>query len=174
MMALGKLAASGRPAQLIAQSIASKSHIGSLSLFSSASSLAAASKKPSQRTSDQFGRFILPTTILPSSSSPVVAENPIWRTALLQQLQKKKKEEINSLQCMLDSLRIARLPTNKPPTSTVVVPKQPMQEQQQQHTFQVMNRNARKPKRANHGKRPCSRIRRRYKFKKWANTSRRG
>eukprot|EP00580_Thalassiosira_gravida_P001918 CAMPEP_0201622206 /NCGR_PEP_ID=MMETSP0492-20130828/47288_1 /ASSEMBLY_ACC=CAM_ASM_000837 /TAXON_ID=420259 /ORGANISM="Thalassiosira gravida, Strain GMp14c1" /LENGTH=169 /DNA_ID=CAMNT_0048091789 /DNA_START=9 /DNA_END=518 /DNA_ORIENTATION=+ len=169
MMALGKLAASGRPAQLIAQSIASKSHIGSLSLFSSASSLATASKKPSQRPSDQFGRFILPTTILPSSSSPAVAENPVWRTALLQQLQKKKKEEVNSLQCMLDSLRIARLPTNKPPTTTVVVP-----EQQQQHTFQVMNRNARKPKRANHGKRPCSRIRRRYKFKKWANTSRRG
>jgi hypothetical protein len=37
-----------------------------------------------------------------------------------------------------------------------------------------MNRNARKAKRANHGKRPCSRDRRRWKTKKWANTSRRG
>jgi hypothetical protein len=53
-----------------------------------------------------------------------------------------------------------------------VLPQQ--QQQQQQRTFQVMNRNARKAKRANHGKRPCSRIRRRYKVKKWANTCRKG
>ena len=41
-------------------------------------------------------------------------------------------------------------------------------------TIRFMNRNARKAKRANHGKRPCSRIRRRYKTKKWANTCRKG
>ena len=85
-------------------------------------------------------------------------------------MQKKQKEDINGLERMLDTLRIARLPTTistPTPTSGVTNP-------QQQRTFQVMNRNARKAKRANHGKRPCSRIRRRYKVKKWANTSRKG
>lgn len=38
--------------------------------------------------------------------------------------------------------------------------------------FQMMNRNARKGKRANRGKRPCSRVRRRWKKRSWANTSR--
>ena len=67
-------------------------------------------------------------------------------------------------------LRIALLPVNS--STAVGVPLLP--QQQQQRTFQVMNRNARKAKRANHGKRPCSRIRRRYKVKKWANTCRKG
>mmetsp|Transcript_28541 Transcript_28541/g.60499 ORF Transcript_28541/g.60499 Transcript_28541/m.60499 type:complete len:175 (+) Transcript_28541:45-569(+) len=170
LMAFGKLTASNRSANMTIQSIASKPHLGFLSLFSTACPLVAASNKPS-RTGDHFGRFILPTTILPSSPVPSnpAPENLVWKSTL-QGLQKKKKEEVNYLQRMLDSLRIVQLPTSKP--TTMVVPHQPTP--QQQHTFQAMNRNARKPKRANHGKRPCSRIRRRYKFKKWANTSRRG
>ena len=169
MLAFGKLAAISRSAPVIVQSITTKSHLGSLSLLSTAPALVAASKTPS-RSSDHFTRFILPTTVVPSSPAPSnrVAENLVWRAAL-QNVQKKQKEEINNLQWMLDSLRIAQLPTNTP---TTVVPKLPTQ--QQQHTFQVMNRNARKPKRANHGKRPCSRVRRRFKVKKWQNTSRRG
>ncbi|KAL7534570.1 hypothetical protein ACHAXR_005964 [Thalassiosira sp. AJA248-18] len=170
MASFGMLTASSRrSAPLIAQSITSKSHLAPLSLFSTASSPAAATKKPSP-PGNNYGRFVLPTTMIPPSSP--TPNNAVWRTAL-QNLQKTQKEEMNNLQWIMDKLRIARLPTNNTPTSTttVVVPKQPSQ---QQHTFQVMNRNARKPKRANHGKRPCSRIRRRFKIKKWANTSRRG
>lgn len=171
-MALGKLAASSPWANILLQPIPFKSHCGPISLLSTASSLAAASKKPSH-PADQFDRFISPRTILTCSPAPSnpMAEKFVWRTAL-QDFQKKKNEEINNLQWILDSLRIAQLPTDKP--TTAVVPKKPTKHQLQQHTFQVMNRNARKPKRANHGKRPNSRIRRRYKFKKWANTSRRG
>jgi hypothetical protein len=70
------------------------------------------------------------------------------------------------------------------PSLTLTILQQPqpqLQQQQQQQqqqkkdiTVRFMNRNARKAKRANHGKRPCSRIRRRYKTKKWANTCRKG
>ena len=64
------------------------------------------------------------------------------------------------------------------PTLTMLQQSQPQLQQQQQQkkdiTVRYMNRNARKAKRANHGKRPCSRIRRRYKTKKWANTCRKG
>jgi len=164
MASFGKLATSRRLAPMMVQSTASGSNLGSLSLFSTAAApapTAASKKSPPPR--NYFGRVIAPTTILPPSPSPR-QQNPAWRMAL-QDLQKKQNEEANELQRMLDSLRIARMPPN-----TTIVPKQP----QQQHTFQVMNRNARKPKRANHGKRPCSRIRRKYKIKKWANTRRKG
>jgi hypothetical protein len=77
---------------------------------------------------------------------------------------KKKREEINNLQWLMDKMKIATLPSPVPSEG----------QSTSQHTFQVMNRNARKAKRANHGKRPCSRDRRRWKTKKWANTSRRG
>jgi hypothetical protein len=76
---------------------------------------------------------------------------------------KRKQSEINNLQWLMDKMKIAQLPTTTVPSQSG-----------DQHTFQVMNRNARKAKRANHGKRPCSRDRRRWKTKKWANTSRRG
>lgn len=33
------------------------------------------------------------------------------------------------------------------------------------HGFQVLNRNARKPRKANHGKRPCSSVQRKYRTK---------
>ncbi len=105
---------------------------------------------------------------LPSPSSLVQqssVEGQLWRTAL-QDIQKKQQDEINNLQWLKDSLRAAQM---TPPTTTVTT-----SPAQIQNTFQIMNRNARKPKRANHGKRPCSRIRRRWKKRSWANTSRRG
>lgn len=108
--------------------------------------------------------------MLPSPSSLVQqssVEGQLWRTAL-QDMKKKQQDEINNLQWLKDSLRAAQM---TPPTTTVTTTTSPARIQ---NTFQVMNRNARKPKRANHGKRPCSRIRRRWKTKSWANTSRRG
>ena len=126
----------------------------------------------------QLGQF-LPTSVLPKTNNHIntnTAESLILRTAI-QDINKEKKN-INSLEKMLETLRIAHLvPTTNSTKSTspqVVLPIKHQPEEQQQHTFQAMNRNARKAKRANHGKRPCSRIRRRYKVKKWANTSRRG
>lgn len=114
------------------------------------------------------------------------AESQVMRTAM-QELQ-RQKNEIVELERMLDTFRIASLPARGqaprrraqhevlraatlPGTGTGNTASS-TQNQGMQHTFQVMNRNARKAKRANHGKRPCSRIRRRYKVKKWANTSR--
>eukprot|EP00984_Skeletonema_dohrnii_P026869 scaffold16271_cov118-Skeletonema_dohrnii-CCMP3373.AAC.5 len=104
--------------------------------------------------------------VLPSPSSLVQqssVESQLWRTAL-QDIKKKQQDEINNLQWLKDSLRAAQM---MPPTTTVTT-------SPAQNTFQIMNRNARKPKRANHGKRPCSRVRRRWKTRSWANTSRRG
>ena len=174
-MAFRMLAARGSRSAATTYLQSSRSqHIGSISLFSSsaAADFSAASKQQSP-LSNQYGRFISPTTILPPSQTPSnrrVSENLVWRTALLQDMQKKQKEDINVLERMLDTLRIARLPT----TISTPTPTSGVSNPQQQRTFQVMNRNARKAKRANHGKRPCSRIRRRYKVKKWANTSRKG
>ena len=180
MASFGMLTVSIRSSPSIARSIAPKSRIiGSISPFSAA----------------------------PAPPPAAVAERLVWKLAL-DYYRKEQKEGINNLQWMLDSLRIARMPSNTP--TTVNVPTEPRQQQQkgesndlqwmknplriallpidsstavgvpvlpqqqQQRTFQVMNRNARKAKRANHGKRPCSRIRRRYKVKKWANTCRKG
>ena len=115
------------------------------------------------------------------------AESQVMRTAM-QELQ-RQKNEIVKLERMLDTFRIASLPARgqaprrraqhellRAATLPTTLPgnntASSTQNQGMQHTFQVMNRNARKAKRANHGKRPCSRIRRRYKVKKWANTSR--
>ena len=155
------------------QSIVSKSSIGSISLLSSKAAPIAISSK--RGYGHQLGRFF-PTSILPQTNKHVNnTESLILRTAI-QDLNKEKKN-INSLEKMLESLRIARvLPTTstKSTSSQVVLPTKQQPDEQQQHTFQAMNRNARKAKRANRGKRPCSRIRRRYKVKKWANTSRRG
>ena len=107
--------------------------------------------------------------ILPSPSSLVQqssVESQLWRAAL-QDIKKKQKDEINNLQWLKDSLRAAQM--TPPKTSVTTSPAHNIQ-----NTFQIMNRNARKPKRANHGKRPCSRVRRRWKTRSWANTSRRG
>ena len=60
------------------------------------------------------------------------------------------------------------------PSLLTIVRQQQQLLRQKDITIRYMNRNARKAKRANHGKRPCSRIRRRYKTKKWANTCRKG
>ena len=175
---IGTLAAR-RSAPKLGQSITLKHpvtlNIGSLSHFSTAPRLAVATKKPSP--ANQYDRFVFPTSLPPTNRTlnPCV-ESLLWSVAL-SALEKKQKREINSLQNSLDSLRIAQMPTtNAVPNNPnqVTSPKQPQQRQQQQRTFQVMNRNARKAKRANHGKRPCSRVRRRWKVKKWANTSRRG
>lgn len=159
----------------------------SLGYFSTAALPASASKKLPTPGNNNYSRFLPPTTMVPPLPSPppfppnhrrinetssIDAETTNLVMAL-QNLQKKEETGINKLQWMLDSLRIARIL----PTSTTVLPVQPQrstQQQQQHRTFQIMNRNARKAKRANHGKRPCSRIRRRYKVKAWANTSRKG
>lgn len=93
-------------------------------------------------------------------------EGKLWRTAL-ENIQRKQKDEINNLQWLKDSLRVAQMTPLTKSTATT-------NPEQSQHTFQIMNRNARKAKRANHGKRPCSRDRRRWKTRSWANTSRRG
>ena len=157
------------------QSIVSKSSIGSISLLSSVAAPTAISKRVDDH---QLGQFLPTAILLPQTYNHNVnnTESLVLRTAI-QDLNKEEKN-INSLEKMLESLRIARvLPTTSTKsTSPVGLPKPTKQQpdEQQQHTFQAMNRNARKAKRANHGKRPCSRIRRRYKVKKWANTSRRG
>jgi len=211
MASFGMLTVSIRSAPSIARSIAPKSRIGSISPISAAPGPPAAASKKSTPPDDRYGRFTSPTTLLPAPNNrgSAVTERLIWKSAL-DHFRKEQKEDINNLQWMLDSLRIARMPSNTP--TTVGVPKEPrqqqqkgesndlkwmkdplcinllpidsstaagvpvlpQQQQQQQRTFQVMNRNARKAKRANHGKRPCSRIRRRYKVKKWANTCRKG
>ena len=212
MASFGMLTVSIRSSPSIARSIASKSRIiGSISPFSAVPAPPpAAASKISPPPDDRYGRFTSPSTLLPASDNrggSAVAERLVWKSAL-DYYRKEQKEGINNLQWMLDSLRIARMPSNTP--TTVGVPAEPRQQQQQkgesndlqwmknplriallpidsstavgvpvlpqqqQRTFQVMNRNARKAKRANHGKRPCSRIRRRYKVKKWANTCRKG
>ncbi len=206
MASFRMLTASIRSAPPIARSIAPKSSVGYISLISTA---ATAASKKSPPPDDRYGRFTSPTTLLPSHNNRGggAAERLVWKTAL-EYIRKENNEDINNLQCMLESLRIARMPSNTPTTVGVIDPprqehqkgesndvqwsKQPLciallpsntskdlglpaqPQQQQRRTFQVMNRNARKPKRANHGKRPCSRIRRRYKVKKWANTCRKG
>jgi hypothetical protein len=202
MASFGMLTVSIRSAPPIARSIAPKSSIGSISPFSTVSAApVAAFKKSTTTLDDRYGRFTSQTTLLtaPGNRGSGVADWLAWKSAL-GNFRKEQKEDINNLQMMLDSLRIARMPSNSP--TTLGVPKQPPQQHQKgdpndlqwlkdplriallpsnvstavgsPRTFQVMNRNARKPKRANHGKRPCSRIRRRYKVKKWANTCRKG
>lgn len=101
--------------------------------------------------------------VLPQHNS---VEGKLWRTAL-ENIQRKQKDEINNLQWLKDSLRVAQMTPLTKSTATT-------NPEQSEHTFQIMNRNARKAKRANHGKRPCSRDRRRWKTRSWANTSRRG
>ena len=133
--------------------------VGGVAFFSASPS--AALNRPS--LINQYQRFNLPTTLLPKilpNKSPTI-ERAILKTAL--QDLKKKQVEINNLQWLKDQMKTAMMPSSAPTTDLA-----------SQHTFQVMNRNARKAKRANHGKRPCSRDRRRWKIKKWANTSRRG
>ena len=147
-------------------------HVGITSLFSSH---AAASKKILTPI-HQYQRFNSPTRLLPTSPYPsnnnnIISpvNNTVYKIALLQNVQKKRVEEINNLQWIMDKMKIATLPS---PTTTTTTPAAPPTTTQR--TFQAMNRNARKAKKANHGKRPCSRDRRRWKIKKWANTSRRG
>lgn len=117
----------------------------------------AAAPSPTQNKVAVF----LPSSLVQQSS----AEGQLWRTAL-EDIKKKQQDEINNLQWLKDSLRAAQM---TPSTTTVTTTPA-----HTQNTFQIMNRNARKPKRANHGKRPCSRVRRRWKTRSWANTSRRG
>lgn len=118
---------------------------------------------------------MLSRSICVASAAPLPVENKqqhnsvegkLWRTAL-ENIQRKQKDEINNLQWLKDSLRVAQMTPLTKSTATT-------NPEQSQHTFQIMNRNARKAKRANHGKRPCSRDRRRWKTRSWANTSRRG
>ena len=117
-------------------------------------------RKPSPIS--HYRPLIFPTKLVPTPiSNKKIVENRILKTAF--QYLKKKQDEMNNLQWLMDKMKIATLPSTAPNTGSIT-----------QHTFQVMNRNARKAKRANHGKRPCSRDRRRWKIKKWANTSRRG
>lgn len=189
MASFGKLAAACcRSAPSTTRSLAATtSH--TIGFFSTAAAApTAASKKQPTTPGNNYTRYLPPTTLVPPTPLPtLLPPTPTHRRVInsidtetnnhlviaLQNLQKKEKTEINKLQWMLDALRIAHiLPPSSTGTSQLV---RPVQQQQQQHrTFQVMNRNARKAKRANHGKRPCSRVRRRYKVKAWANTSRKG
>ena len=195
MVCTGKLAAFCRSAPSAARS---------LGIFSTAAIPLAASRTLPTPARDNYTRFLPPMTILPPTPLPLLP-SPIHRrindtsidaetsnlVIALKDLYKEEHAEINKLQWMLESLRIARFPspsrTNSPVEGQVLpvpivptnFPRQQQSQQQQQQqkqlrTFQAMNRNARKAKRANHGKRPCSRIRRRYKVKAWANTSRKG
>lgn len=194
MVPFGKLAVCCRPAPSIARA---------LSFFSSVALPAAVLKTPPIPSGDNYTRFLPPTTMVPphlpltpAPSHRRINDNSIDAEGknlvmALQNLKRNEEAEINKLQWTMDSLRIARfLPLSKNTSSSVglvrpddIVPtylprqqqsQQPQEQKPQHRTFQVMNRNARKAKRANHGKRPCSRIRRRYKVKAWANTSRKG
>ncbi len=116
---------------------------------------------PSPAENKHFAALTLPSSLVQQSS----VESLLWRTAV-EDIKKKQRDEISNLQWLKDSLRAAQM---TPSTTTATT-----SPAQTQNTFQIMNRNARKPKRANHGKRPCSRVRRRWKTRSWANTSRRG
>ncbi|KAL7479490.1 hypothetical protein ACHAW6_005218 [Cyclotella cf. meneghiniana] len=155
-----------RPQRLlhISSQTALPRYVASLSRFSSAPN--AASIKPSPIS--HFKPVVLPTKLLPIPlcNTPVLDSNSVLKIAL--QDLKRKQKDIDNLHWLLERMKIGRMPTN-----TVSLPESTSQATQQR-TFQVMNRNARKAKRANHGKRPCSRDRRRWKTKKWANTSRKG
>ena len=158
MSLFGKLVARSRQsasATLLKECFISRSssYLGSVSFFSSAAPI----------KSEEYKQIIYGVPPSSTFNRQPTTENLTWRTALLQH----QKNDINYLENMLDSLRIARIPPPPPLNNTTSTPQQQQQQQQQQHTFQVMNRNARKAKRANHGKRPCSRVRRRFKVKKW-------
>lgn len=124
------------------------------------------------RPLQQHNITMLSRSFCVTSAAPSPVENKrsvegkLWRTSL-ENIQRKQKDEINNLQWLKDSLRVAQMTPLKKSTATT-------NPEQSEHTFQIMNRNARKAKRANHGKRPCSRDRRRWKTRSWANTSRRG
>mmetsp|Transcript_12976 Transcript_12976/g.27302 ORF Transcript_12976/g.27302 Transcript_12976/m.27302 type:complete len:163 (+) Transcript_12976:43-531(+) len=140
-------------------------HIGSLSLLSSLATKAA--EVTNSSIIDSYGRCNLPVTVLsfsPYANAPQtrVAHGKVYDISLVD-ITRKENNEINELQRLIDSLQISQFPS---PSF--------FRANTQQRTFQVMNRNGRKAKRANRGKRPCSRVRRHWKTKNWANTSRRG
>lgn len=65
----------------------------------------------------------------------------------------------------VDVATTTTVPPSIPTVGNVNIPSVPV-------GYQVMNRNARKPKKANHGARPCSRISRRAKRSKYGNPRR--
>ncbi len=139
-----------------------KSHIGRLSLLSSIANKAAAGTNSS--TTDHYGRCNLPATMLRYINAPLtrIAHGQPFNIPLVD-ITRRENDETDELKRLLYSLQMAQL-------SSPFISRANMQ----QHMFQVMNRNGRKAKRANRGKRPCSRVRRHWKTKNWANTSRRG
>uniref|UniRef100_A0A7S0APT0 Uncharacterized protein n=1 Tax=Minutocellus polymorphus TaxID=265543 RepID=A0A7S0APT0_9STRA len=81
----------------------------------------------------------------------------------------KKSEDAIALIRKLEALRLVNVggvhDTSRPTGAESV--------EIQTEGYSAMNRNNRKPKKANHGARPCSRYSRRSKKRKWGNPSRR-
>lgn len=82
----------------------------------------------------------------------------------LQTIQRQKQEVTDVITSIQTNLRALQLQSVSPKTAQV----------EKSIGYQVMNRNARPPKRANKGARPCSRVARRRKRKQWGNPRRRG
>ena len=76
----------------------------------------------------------------------------------------KKTEDAIALIRKLEALRLVNV-GGVPATSTE-------SSDTSKEEYSAMNRNNRKPKRANHGARPCSRYSRRAKKRKWGNPRR--
>ena len=134
----------------------------------------------------------VPGNITPSSS--VLSTTASWKESIYQNEYKKVQEQQTHVNQLITSIK------NNLVVADIVVDQQQQQQQSQTHTqsmyntnkvigqiteksggfnypmigvgYQALNRNARKPRRANHGKRPCSRIARRAKRSKNGNSRR--
>lgn len=78
---------------------------------------------------------------------------------------RKKSEDAVALIRKLEALRLVNVGGGVPTTSTE-------SGEVSTEEYSAMNRNNRKPKKANHGARPCSRYSRRSKKRKWGNPRR--
>ena len=78
---------------------------------------------------------------------------------------RKKSEDAVALIRKLEALRLVNVGGGVPTTSTD-------SGEVSTEEYSAMNRNNRKPKKANHGARPCSRYSRRSKKRKWGNPRR--
>ena len=79
---------------------------------------------------------------------------------------RKKSEDAIALIRKLEALRLVNVGGGGVPTTSTESGEVSTEE------YSAMNRNNRKPKKANHGARPCSRYSRRSKKRKWGNPRR--
>ncbi len=99
------------------------------------------------------------------------------QVALLQEMKRVSQEQkrVDDLISTIQSLKVGSVPSPPVPNNNQINRTDSdsgssiVQLPDMIGEFQVMNRNARRPKRANHGKRPVSRIKRREKRRKWGN-----